>query len=97
LAKITVTEHRVLLVDANGVPCVLDAPHATQTGLSAPSASSAQTVPAQTTSRFLRICSDVALHVSNNPTATTDDKLYGPYAEIVVPISRNGQLSYIAG
>jgi hypothetical protein len=97
LAKITATEHRRLVEDANGRQCVLEAPHAVQTGLSAPSASSAQTVPAQTGSKFIRLCSDVALHVSINGTATTDDMFYGPYAEIVLPISRNGQLSYLAG
>jgi hypothetical protein len=97
LAKITVTEHRRLLEDANGRACVLEAPHAVQTGLTAPNASSAQTVAAQTGSKFLRICSDVALHVGLGATATTDDMLYGPYAEIVLPISRNGQLSYLAG
>lgn len=97
MAKITCTEHRKLIADTNGVPCVLDAPHVVQTGLAAPGASSAQINACATGTHFVRLCSDVAIHVSYNATATTNDDFYGPYAEIVLPVPRNGQLSYLAG
>lgn len=98
MAKITCTEHRQLAADANGkVVPVFGKPLVGQTGLAAPSASSHLTAAFGTDTNIARLCSDVALHVSSNATATTDDDYYPAGAEIVVRVAAGQQLAYLAG
>lgn len=98
MAKITCTEHNRIASDPNGKPVLIfDAPLVEQ-ALAAPGAGSQQTAAVTSPDcRFLRICSDVALHISANANATVNSDYYPAGSEIVVPCAPNQRYAYLAG
>lgn len=98
MAKITCTEHRQLPVDANGnVVAAFGKGHLTQPGLTAPSATDAQTAAMGNDTRFARLCSDVNLHIAFNAAATTSNDFYPAGAEIVLKVAPGDIIHYLLG